>query len=263
MESRTAFFGMIEYIKQKLKNGGTSIGTWMQIPSTSVAEIMGKAGYDWVAVDLEHGHFSLQILPDIFRALEIGKTIPLARLACCHRKDIKQALDAGARGIIIPMIETAEQLRQGIGWAFHPPKGRRGVGYSRANVFGKQFDESMERGIESTLIVAQIEHVLAVENLDDILQIDELDAIMVGPYDLSASMGLTGRFEDPLFVKTMKKISQKARQYDVPMGTHIVRPSMQEFQKLVSGGYQFIAYGIDAVFLWESAESPVRIFEAP
>ena len=228
----------------------------MQIPNASVAEIMGQAGYDWVAVDLEHGHFSKQILPGIFRALEIGNTAPFARIAQCDQKDIKQALDAGARGLIIPMVENSSQLAQGIEWAFYPPTGSRGVGYSRANLFGKSFESHLAESFKNTVIVAQIEHIRAVEDLDGILQVEGLDAIMVGPYDLSGSMGLTGQFEDRRFLDIMEKISQKANSHNVPMGLHVVKPVLSDLERAVRKGYQFIAYGIDSVFLWNSAERP-------
>ena len=247
---------MIDKVKQKLKSGKATIGSWMQIPNSSVAEIMGKAGYDWVAVDLEHGHFSSQILSDIFRALELGNTAPLARIAQCDKKDIKQALDAGAKGIIIPMVESASQLAQGIEWAFYPPKGTRGVGYSRANLFGEAFESYHVESFKNTLIVAQIEHIRAVEDLDGILQVEGLDAIMVGPYDLSGSMGLTGQFEDRRFLDIMEKISQKANSHNVPMGLHVVKPVLSDLEKAVREGYQFIAYGVDAVFLWNKAARP-------
>lgn len=249
---------MIEKIKQKLKNGQPTIGSWMQIPSTSVAEIMGNAGYDWVAVDLEHGHFSNESLTGIFRALETGGTAPFARVAQCEQKDIKCALDAGAVGLILPMIEAPEQLKRGIDWAYYPPKGTRGVGYCRANLFGKAFETHQKNSINNTIIVAQIEHIRAVENLEEILQVKDLDAIMVGPYDLSASMGLTGEFENPRFVKMMEKIFQKAKEHTIPMGAHVVKPVKKDLEKAIAEGHQFIAYGIDSVFLWTSAEVPTK-----
>jgi len=248
----------ISEIKQKLQGKQHTIGTWMQIPNTSVAEIMGKAGYDWVAVDLEHGHFSNENLPDIFRAIELGGTVPFARLAQCEQKDIKQALDAGARGLILPMIETSEQLKQGVSWAYYPPIGIRGVGYSRANLFGKKFDTCVQQKTQELVIAAQIEHVRAVENLESILSVNGLDAIIVGPYDLSGSMGLTGKFDDPRFVQMMSTISEKAEKDNIPMGVHVVQPDTKKLKEAISNGYQFIAYGIDAVFLYRSAERPIN-----
>lgn len=95
----------IEAIRARLREGGTSIGSWIQIPNGSVAEIMGSAGYDWVALDLEHGSIAVDQLPDLCRALELGGTLPLARLAQGQMKDCKQALDAGCGGVIVPMVE--------------------------------------------------------------------------------------------------------------------------------------------------------------
>lgn len=111
----------------------------MQIPSASVAEIMGRAGYDWVAVDLEHGAFTRNLLPDVFRAIELGGSLPFARIADCTMTSIKGALDSGAKGLIFPMIETRDQLDAAIDLALYPPNGIRGVGYCRANLFWKKF----------------------------------------------------------------------------------------------------------------------------
>jgi len=229
----------------------------MQIPNSSVAEIIGKAGYDWVAVDLEHGHFSNENLPDIFRGIELGGTIPFARVAQCSQQNIKEALDAGAQGIILPMIESKAQLEDGISWSYYPPKGTRGVGYSRANQFGENFDEYVKKYSSKVLIVAQIEHINAVANLDDILSVRDLDAIMVGPYDLSGSMGITAQFEHPDFIRTLDDIFQKALHYAIPMGLHIVQPDKELLEEKIKQGYQFIAYGIDAVFLYRSAQNPL------
>ena len=100
----------IEKIRNRINANQPSIGSWMQIPHPAVAEIMAQSGYDWVAIDMEHGTVGVHQLPDIFRALELGGTMPMARLAQGHPKDCKQALDAGAGGIIVPMVESADQL---------------------------------------------------------------------------------------------------------------------------------------------------------
>ena len=114
----------IQKIRECLRGGGQSIGSWMQIPHPSIAEIMGQAGYDWVAVDMEHGSTSVHQLPDLFRALELGGTLPLVRLAHGQPKDCKQALDAGAGGVIVPMVESAEQLIQVRDACRWPPSGK-------------------------------------------------------------------------------------------------------------------------------------------
>lgn len=243
-------------IKNSLNKGNATIGSWMQLSNSSVAEIMGQCGYDWVAIDLEHGAFSSESLVDIFRALELGETLPFVRLAQVHPTDIKHALDSGAKGLIFPMIENKNQLENAIKWALYPPIGKRGVGYSRANSFGKKFNESMINSNE-LFLVAQIENITAVQNLDEILSVSKLDAIITGPYDLSASMEITGQFENIEFKKIMLKIKEKANTYKVPMGIHLVQPDSIKLKKVLKEGYQFVAYSIDTTFLYHSAQSPL------
>lgn len=238
----------IQQIRERLRSGGHSIGSWMQIPHPSIAEIMGQAGYDWVAVDMEHGAIAAHQLPDLFRALELGNTLPLARIAQGHPKDCKQALDAGAGGIIVPMIESAEQLvavRDACRW---PPAGTRGVGFSRANLFGKHFEVYREEA-QAPLLVAMIEHHRAVANLEKILEVDGLDAILIGPYDLSASMGLTAQFDHPDFCAAMENIRTLAEARAFPAGIHVVAPSREQLQQRLDEGYRFLAYSIDTVML--------------
>lgn len=245
----------VQQLRDRLRNGGHSIGSWMQIPHASLAEIMGQAGYDWVAVDMEHGAIAVHQLPDLFRALELGDTLPLARLAQGHPKDCKQALDAGAGGVIVPMVESAEQLvavRDACRW---PPAGTRGVGFSRANLFGKHFD-AYAKEAQAPLLVAMIEHIRAVDNLDAILAVGGLDAIFIGPYDLSASLGLTAQFDHPDFKATIQHIGEQAKQANIPAGVHVVTPLNDELNQRIAEGYQFIAFSIDAVFLRTCAHNP-------
>lgn len=246
----------LQQIRDRLRNDGHSIGSWMQIPHPSVAEIMGQAGYDWVAVDLEHGAIGVHQLPDIFRALELGGTLPLVRLAHGHPKDCKLALDAGAGGVIVPMVETAAQLIQVRDACRWPPAGTRGVGFSRANLFGKHFDAYREEA-QAPLLVAMIEHTRAAENLEEILSVEGLDAILIGPYDLSASMGLTAKFEAPEFISVMERIRTLCSQHHIPCGVHVVMPDADALKQRIEEGYRFIAYSIDAVFLNQTVAAPM------
>jgi 2-dehydro-3-deoxyglucarate aldolase len=242
----------IKTIRERLRNGGRSIGSWMQIPNASVAEIMGQAGYDWVAVDLEHGSVSTGQLPDLFRALELGGTLPLARVAQGTGKDIKQALDAGAGGVIVPMIESAAQLlavRDACRW---PPAGTRGVGFSRANLFGMHFSGYRDEA-QAPLLVAMIEHARAVDALPQLAAVAGLDALMIGPYDLSASMGLTGQFDHADFKAVLARIRAYAEAARVPCGVHVVAPSREELRERINEGYRFLAYSIDAAMLIDAA----------
>jgi 2-dehydro-3-deoxyglucarate aldolase len=242
-------------IRETLQKGSHSIGSWMQIPNSSIAEIMGKSGYDWVAIDMEHGAISVHQLPNLFRALELGETLPLVRLAHGQPKDCKQALDAGAGGVIVPMVESAEQLlkvRDATRW---PPAGDRGVAFSRANLFGRYFDDYTEEA-KQPLLIAMIEHINAIDNLDAILQVDGLDAILIGPYDLSASMGLTAQFDHPEFSMVMDIIRSKSERARIACGVHVVTPSSNDLHNKINDGYRFIAYSIDSVFLNHAVINP-------
>jgi len=246
----------IRMIRESLRTDKPSIGSWIQIPHGSVAEIMGRAGYDWVAVDLEHGSVGIDQLPDLFRALELGGTLTLVRLAQGMPKDCKQALDAGAGGVIIPMVESAEQLREVRDACCWPPAGKRGVGFSRANLFGKYFAEYTVEA-QAPLLVAMIEHIHAADSLEEILKVEGLDAILIGPYDLSASMGITAQFDSPEFIKTINRIKALCGHRRISCGVHVVMPEPRELKKRIEEGYRFIAYSVDAVFLNTFAQSPI------
>ena len=153
------------------------------------------------------------------------------------------------------MVESAEQLqftRNACRW---PPEGNRGVGYSRANLFGKHFTEYTIEA-QSPLIVAQIEHIRAVENLEEILSVKGLDALFIGPYDLSASMGLTGQFEHNDFQEALNRVLKICKQHKVSSGVHVVYPDPNKLQLRIEEGYRFIAYSIDSVFLVQSSQNP-------
>jgi len=168
------------------------------------------------------------------------------------------------------MIESREQLDQAISWATYPghddgrrdgepPRENRGVGFCRANAFGRDFDAYMRDTAPRIFLVAQIEHIRAVEDLDAILDQPRLDAIMVGPYDLSGSMGLTGQFDHPDFKAVMARIHEACRRHHARMGLHVVQPDPGELRRQVAAGSRFIAYGIDSVFLWQAAARPAGV----
>ena len=245
----------VRTIRASLRSGTSVVGSWMQLTDSNVAEIMGRSGYQWVAIDMEHGPVSLSQLPDLFRALELGGTLPLARVASPLPINCRQALDQGAAGVVIPMISSAAQLQAIINECHWPPRGRRGVGFQRANVFGKFFDAYVQEAQES-LIIAQIEHIDAVNNLESIIAVECLDAIMVGPYDLSASLGITGEFENKKYLETLSKILSMCAKHKMPCGIHVVQPDPKMLEQRISEGYTFIAYGVDTVFLNHGAALP-------
>ena len=248
---------LVNNLRDKLKNNIFSIGTWQQIPNASISEILGQSGYDWVAIDLEHGSISIDILPDLFRAIELGGTLPFVRVAQSSSKDCKQALDAGAAGIILPMINSADSLQTAIHSCCWPPAGNRGVGYSRANLFGRHFN-NYNKEAQAPFVLAQIENIKAVNNLNDILQVPGLDGIIIGPYDLSASMGITGQFEKLDFINTLKKIKNISAKHNIPCGYHIVFPELELLKQKIDEGYLLLAYVTDGIFLNTFGKNPIK-----
>ena len=246
----------LKRIRDKLNASKVSIGSWVQIPNTSYSEIFGDSGYDWLAVDMEHGSIDNSQLPDIFRSMELGNTLPLVRVANPNKKEIKLALDSGAGGIIAPMIESSDQLKKIISYASWPPVGKRGVGFSRSNLFGKYFDPN-NLVFKNPLVIAQIENINAVNQIDEILNVDGLDAIILGPYDLSASMGITGDFSNNKYLNAKNKVLNACLKFKVPSGIHIINPDNKELQKRIDEGYLFIAYSTDAIMFNKAVRKPI------
>jgi 2-dehydro-3-deoxyglucarate aldolase len=250
-------------IRRKIRSGRACVGTWLQLPSPEIAEIIARMGYEWAAVDVEHGAFTRAHLPDVFRALERWGTVPFARLAEAGLTQGKYALDSGAAGLIFPMIESREQLDRAIAQSLYPGGqefggGRRGVGFCRANAYGQDFDAHLgSSGIgQEIVLVAQIEDINAVKRLDEIFSHPRLDACMVGPYDLSASMGMTARFDEPAFLEALALIERKADEYKIGKGYHVVWPDATALREKLEAGYTFLAYGMDSVFLQSGGRRP-------
>jgi 2-dehydro-3-deoxyglucarate aldolase len=146
------------------------------------------------------------------------------------------------------MVENTDQLgdiREACCW---PPAGKRGVGFSRANLFGENFDDYFLEA-QQPVLVAMIESVKAIENLESILAGEGLDSILIGPYDLSASLGITGDFSDKVFIDALTDIKEKASAANIPCGVHVIQPSPAELEAHIKDGYRFLAYSIDTVFL--------------
>ena len=195
---------LINNLRNKFKKGKLTIGGWMQICDPSIAEIMSNADYDWITFDLEHGSYSIKDIINSVRAVELNKKIKLARLP---NKDLAigaQVLDAGCDGVIIPNIKNKYELTKIRNSLYFPPIGQRGVGFSRVNMFGKNFKRVMKEKVKPILI-AMIESNEGIKNLDEILSVEGLDAILVGPYDLSSSLKITGKFNHPRFKKAIKQ----------------------------------------------------------
>ncbi len=238
-------------IRKKIKKK-FSLGSWMQIPSSDIAEIMGQSNFDWVALDMEHGSFELNQTVEIFRALELGNTLPMVRVPTDDTALAKKVLDFGAGGIIFPNISSYEQIENNISEISFPPLGNRGIGFNRDNLFGMNFSKEKITKYKP-IIFAMIENIQGVENLEEILKVKNLDGIFIGPYDLSASLNCIGNFKNKLFKQNISYILKKSRKNKFPVGIHVPSGEKKEIKKCLKMGFSFIADGTDAVFIYKNS----------
>ena len=242
----------IEKIRERLQRKDCSTGSWLQIPSSATAEIMAASGYDWLAVDLEHGSISISQLPDLFRSIELYDCLPFVRVASQSFDQLQSALDAGAAGLIIPNIKSVEEVIEIHSKCNWPPKGNRGVGFSRANMYGEKF-ELFKSFNQNIFLIGMIENKQAIEELPKILSKRLLDGILIGPYDLSASLGVTGETKNVSVERAVNRIKEICNEYNTPCGFHIVENKKEELTMKIREGFLLNAYSIDAIFLAKSA----------
>ena len=232
-------------LKDKLSSNTVSCGSWITLGHSAIAEIMAKAGFDWLVVDLEHSTITIHEAEELIRVIELNGVCPLVRLSANDEVQIKRVMDAGAHGIIVPMVNSKEDAQNAVNATYYPPIGKRGVGLARAQGYGASFEKYKTWLENEAVVIVQIEHKDAVENIESILSVDSVDGFIVGPYDLSASFGVPGQFENPLFLEAMKKIGDVGFKSGKAPGIHIVEPDIDAFQLKIDQGYRFMAYSLD------------------
>jgi 2-keto-3-deoxy-L-rhamnonate aldolase RhmA len=215
-------------------------------------------GFDWVCVDLEHGVIDLETTANIFRGLAGFDCVPVARLPLNDPIWIHRTLDAGAHALIIPMVKTAAEAEAAVREAKYPPLGVRGYGYSRANLYGADFETYIASANDEIAMIMQIEHKDAIANLDAILRVDGVDGVFVGPLDLSGSMGITGQLDHPQMTAALDKYRAACRAHKKSAGMHIVRPNEAGIRRALDEGYTMLALGLDNVFMEQSARASLK-----
>ena len=236
-------------LKQKIANNELTIGSWITLAHPSIAEIMARAGFDWLAVDLEHSAISISEAEELIRIINLSNVSPLVRLTSNDPDQIKRVMDSGSEGIIVPMVNTPEDARSAVKSAKYPPDGHRGFGLARAHTYGENFNEYLEWQKENITVIVQIEHIDAVDNLELILNEDGVDGFIIGPYDLSGSLGVPGDFNHPKMLKAIKRISEVSKKTKKAGGIHIVEPDKDQLSKAIKEGSKFIAYSLDTRML--------------
>ena len=236
-------------VRKALLERTPTIGTWIQIGHPVIGEILGNAGFDWVAVDGEHSDIDVQGFTDVLRGLYGRGPEPFIRVRENDTLAIRQVLDAGARGIIVPLVNNAEEAEKAVAAAKYPPQGIRGFCFSRMNEYGVKFDEYVKTANDDIAVVVMIESQEAIENIDEILSVEGVDGVFIGPYDLSGSYGIPGQTSHPSVREGCKKVLQVCARVGKSAGLHVVIPTEENIKKAIEDGFTFIAIGVDTVFL--------------
>lgn len=239
-------------LKDKLKKREVTIGSWITLGHPSIAEIMAKAGFDWLAIDMEHSAITLHHTQQLLQIIELSGIVPLVRVGENNPNSIKRVMDAGAHGVIVPMVNRKEDAVKAVNAVKYPPVGKRGVGLARAQGYGLEFEKYKEWVNKESVVIVQIEHIEAVNNLEAILGVDGVDGFIVGPYDLSASIGRPGEFDHPEVKNALERARKISEQMNVISGFHVIPPDHEEVIKKVQEGYRFIAFSLDTLFLGQT-----------
>lgn len=239
-----------------------SIGSWLSTGSPYIAEIMAKAGFEWLVIDMEHSAANgIMMVQRLIQVIDLSGCKPLVRVGSSDPLQIKLVLDAGAKGIIVPMVNSKDDALAVVRAAKYAPQGRRGVGLWRAQGYGRNFKEYFDTFNDEGLVIAQVEHIDAIDNIIEILAVDGIDGFIVGPYDLSASIGAPGDFSNPGYLKAIKKLENVIAQTNKWVGIHIVHPDRKVLRERLAKGYNFIAYGVDFTYLTSIVDDEVNYIE--
>jgi 2-keto-3-deoxy-L-rhamnonate aldolase RhmA len=246
-------------LRDKISSGKLTMGSWITLGHPAIAEIVARAGFDWLVVDLEHSVISIDMAGDLIRTIDLCGVAPLVRLTSNDPNQIKRVMDAGAHGIVVPMVSSPAEAARAVAATRYAPMGTRGVGLARAQGYGVNFQDYLEWQNDGPVVIVQIEHMDAVAHLEEILNVPGVDGFMIGPYDLSCSMGIPGQFENAEFITTMNQIRETGKRLGCPAGLHIVEPDLQRLEQTIREGYTFIAYSVDIRMLDVSVRQAIAI----
>jgi 2-keto-3-deoxy-L-rhamnonate aldolase RhmA len=243
---------MAHDFRARLKRGDKLLGTMVTLPTAATAEILAGLGFDWLFVDGEHGPLETRELAAILQAVSRDVAC-IVRVPEGREVPIKKALDLGAAGIIVPQVNTAEQAADVVRFARYAPDGARGVGLARAHGYGMRFKEYVESANEQIAVVVQAEHARAVDNIEAIVRVPGVDAVLLGPYDLAASLGKMGKVDDPVVFAAIQRVTDECVAAGMPLGYFGVTAAA--VKPYVERGYTLIVAGVDTLFLGQGAKT--------
>jgi 2-keto-3-deoxy-L-rhamnonate aldolase RhmA len=247
-------------VKQALAEGKLQLGTGFgQLRSPEVARILAAAGFHWAFLDSEHGGFDLETVQDICRMSVMVGLSPIVRVADLQYSLIARSLDCGAQGVIFPRVESPELLERAISWTKFPPAGIRGYGLGATQVDYEKVDipQVIEHMNANTMVVMQIETQRALDMREELLAVPGIDAVMVGPADLSISLGVPGEFQHPKMVQAIEAIRDTCLRRGVIPGMQTRTSALAKFWK--ERGMLFLGCNNDTGMLFERASELVSM----
>lgn len=241
-------------LKARLRNRHKVFSAWTSLAHPSITEIFAGSGIDFVGIDIEHSTISQEQSQRIIAACQGSETLCLPRIASHNMEMIKRLLDSGADGIIAPMVSTAEEVERLISWCKYPPLGKRSFGIARAQGYGFDFNQYTESWNQSSSLIIQIESVRGVENIQKLMSYDGVDGAMIGPYDLSGSIGIPGQLDHPSVGEACKEVIAACAKSGKACGTQIIEPDVKNIEEAFAAGYTFVVLASDIFILWKWAE---------
>ncbi len=245
-------------LKNKLRNNKLTVGTWVTIGHQSVIEILSTAGFEWITLDMEHSAIDYETAFNLIGHIQGNGMEALVRVSKNEEVAIKKVMDAGADGVIVPMIKNKEEAIKAVSYVKYPPIGKRGVGLSRAQKYGIDFMGYKKWTNNESVVIAQIEHIDAVHNLEQILNTDGIDGIIIGPYDLSASMGYPGEYERDEVKEALNKVVDTTIKMNKPLGFHVIESDYSKLEEKIVEGHTFLAFSLDFFFLGDRAREEMK-----
>ena len=236
-------------LKTAFAKNKQTYGSWVTLSHPLIPEIMSQAGFDWLCIDMEHSSIELRDILPLLISIENNGLVPLVRVGENNANLIKRVMDAGAYGVIVPNVNNALDAKAAVDAVKYPPNGTRGVGLYRAQGYGKIFEQYLQWLEEESVVIIQIEHIDAVRNIDEILSVPGIDAFIIGPYDLSGSMGKPGKFDDEEVQKAIDLVLQAGKKYNITSGFHSVSSDPQNTLKYKNKGFKFLGFSLDSIFL--------------
>lgn len=242
-------------VKLALKQGKVQLGTnFGQLRSQEVLKMLAAAGFQWAFVDTEHGGFDLETIQDVCRIAAYVNFVPIVRVADLQYSLIARALDCGAGGVIFPRVESVELLEKAVSWTKFPPVGVRGFGLSPFHFDHEPvtMPQMIEHVNEHSMVVLQIETKKALDMREELLSVPGIDAVMIGPADLSISLGVPGQFRHPLVVEAMEAIRDTCERRGIAPGTQTRTLELAKFWK--ERGMRFLGCSSETAMLYEKAK---------